>query len=99
MIIPGHGLPALKHKTATDLLISAVYPMIFNVLDWAAGSIPISFVQPGEVDLTKGDKIKNFSDYPEVYPGTIYDSGFDDKWNKLSRECLDDTAIGLPVGV
>ena len=100
VIFPSHGLPALKHTTATDLLVSAVYPMVFNVLDWAAGSIPISFIKPGEVGLATGkNKLKNFSDYAEVYPGVKYKSGYDDKINKLSQECLDSTAIGLPTGV
>lgn len=74
--------------------------MIFNVLDWAAGSIPISFVRPSEVDLTVGgNKTENKAKYPDAYPGTLYESGYDDKVDKLSKQCLDSTAIGLPVGV
>lgn len=73
--------------------------MVFNLLSWASGSIPISFVKPGEVDLTTGDKLKNQSDFPDAYPGALYKSKFDDIWKKHAQECLDQSAIGLPLGV
>lgn len=47
-LAPVSGLPPLRHSHASHLILSSVYTMLFNVLNYPAGSVPITFVRPDE---------------------------------------------------
>lgn len=48
ILAPGGALPALRHTFASHLLGAATYPMFFNMLNFPAGSIPITRVREDE---------------------------------------------------
>ena len=48
IVCPVSALPALRHGTAARLLVAAAPCMLANLLDLAAGSVPVTTVQPGE---------------------------------------------------
>jgi fatty acid amide hydrolase len=48
IVMPPHGLPALRHGTALDALPAASYCFLPNLLGWPAGVVPFATVQPDE---------------------------------------------------
>lgn len=48
LIFPSVGVPSLFHGDAVELFTAACYPMVFNVLDWPAVSVPITNVKKDE---------------------------------------------------
>ncbi|KAG2097013.1 amidase signature domain-containing protein [Suillus discolor] len=83
-----HSLPAIPAGTAEKVtLVSAAYTMIFNILDFAAGVLPVSFVDRQSDGLPK-DFMKS-SDYKKM--GLI---------SKGAYSVYDaDKMHGLPLGV
>jgi len=47
-ILPVNCLPALKHTHAAQMLFGIVYTVLFNMLDYPAGAIPMTFVREDE---------------------------------------------------
>lgn len=83
-----HSLPAIPAGTAEKVtLVSAAYTMIFNILDYAAGVLPVSFVDR-QLDGLPKDFMKS-SDYKKM--GLI---------SKGAYSVYDaDKMHGLPLGV
>lgn len=52
ILTPGLALPAFRHGDANNLVISASYTMIFNVLNMPAGTVPVTQVTKEEEDYT-----------------------------------------------
>ena len=48
MLMPPHGLPALKHESSAHLLSAASYCFLPNLLGIPAGVVPVTRVKPGE---------------------------------------------------
>ncbi|KAH7924937.1 amidase signature enzyme [Leucogyrophana mollusca] len=83
-----HALPAIPSGSAEKVtLVSAGYMMIFNILDYAAGVLPVSFVNRDSDALPKD--FKNSTEYKRM--GAI---------GKGAYSVYDaDDMHGLPVGV
>ena len=45
MLCPGGSLPAFKHGESADLTIALYYTMLFNVLHFPSGTVPITQVR------------------------------------------------------
>lgn len=45
IISPAFGLPAVKHGGSKELAFTALYTWMWNVVDFPAGSLPITLVQ------------------------------------------------------
>jgi Asp-tRNA(Asn)/Glu-tRNA(Gln) amidotransferase A subunit family amidase len=51
ILCPPHALPALTHGASADLgQASFNYTLLYNVLAWPAGVVPVTRVRPGEMD-------------------------------------------------
>jgi Asp-tRNA(Asn)/Glu-tRNA(Gln) amidotransferase A subunit family amidase len=63
IMAPGGALPALKHTFASHLLGAATYAMFFNMVNFPAGSIPITFVKEDEqhYDCPIDDEMTRYS--------------------------------------
>lgn len=48
ILMPAHGLPALRHGTALDAMPAASYCFLPNLLGWPAGVVPFTTVGPDE---------------------------------------------------
>lgn len=48
VICPVSAVPALRHGTAARLVLAAAPCLLANLLDLAAGAVPVTHVQPGE---------------------------------------------------
>jgi len=48
IVCPVSALPALRHRTAARLVLAAAPCLLANLLDLAAGAVPVTTVQPGE---------------------------------------------------
>ncbi len=48
IVCPVSALPALRHGTAAKLLVAAAPCLLANLLDLAAGAVPVTTVRPGE---------------------------------------------------
>lgn len=48
ILAPPHGLPALRHGTATDVVIAGVYSFVANLLGVPAGTVAATRVRPDE---------------------------------------------------
>eukprot|EP00939_MAST-03C_sp_MAST-3C-sp1_P002666 g2666.t1 len=62
VIVPGGALPALPHGAFRDLPLSFAYTVLFNLLNFPAGSVPVTRVRDSESDQ---------------YPSSKYDDSFD----------------------
>lgn len=47
-ILPTNALPALKHGHTREIIMTAIYTMLFNLLDYPAGNLPVTFVREDE---------------------------------------------------
>jgi Asp-tRNA(Asn)/Glu-tRNA(Gln) amidotransferase A subunit family amidase len=47
-LLPVNSLPAVKHTHTTKMMYGAVYTLLFNILDYPAGSFPVTFVREDE---------------------------------------------------
>ena len=50
LLCPGHGLPAIPHGAANALTPSCSYTFLFNLIDFPAGSVPVTKVREGECE-------------------------------------------------
>lgn len=50
LIAPGLALPALPHGGSADLTPACSYTLLFNLLHWPAGTVPVTTVRNGETD-------------------------------------------------
>ena len=48
IIMPGFAMPAVKHGFSNDLPSAACYTFLWNILDFPAGSLPITTVNNDE---------------------------------------------------
>lgn len=48
IISPGFGTPALKHHTSGDLILAAVYTVIYNFMGMPAGTLPVTKITKEE---------------------------------------------------
>jgi fatty acid amide hydrolase len=48
IVMPAHGLPALRHNTALDVMPAASYCFLPNLLGWPAGVVPYTSVRATE---------------------------------------------------
>ncbi|MFN6190569.1 MAG: amidase family protein [Planctomycetia bacterium] len=48
IVCPVSALPALRHGTAAKLIVAAAPCLLANLLDLAAGTVPVTTVRPGE---------------------------------------------------
>lgn len=48
IVCPVSALPALRHGTAARLVVAAAPCLLANLVDLAAGSVPVTSVEPGE---------------------------------------------------
>ena len=48
IVCPVSALPALRHGTAAGLVVAAAPCLLANLVDLAAGSVPVTCVEPGE---------------------------------------------------
>lgn len=54
VVCPVSALPALPHGTASKLVVAAAPCMLANLLDLAAGAVPVTRVRPDEEDRRAG---------------------------------------------
>jgi fatty acid amide hydrolase len=55
LLCPPNALPALKHGASADLgPASASYTILYALLGWPAGVVPVTRVRPGEMDRRAG---------------------------------------------
>jgi len=48
LVCPGHALPAFLHGTSQDLTPSCSYNLLYNLLGFPVGSVPVTWVRPTE---------------------------------------------------
>jgi fatty acid amide hydrolase len=48
IICPPHALPALTHGASTEVSLAASYSMIYNLIGFPGGVVPVTRVRPGE---------------------------------------------------
>jgi fatty acid amide hydrolase len=48
IVAPAHSLPALPHGASRNLVIAGGYAVLYNVLGYPAGVVPVTRVRPGE---------------------------------------------------
>lgn len=53
-VLPGTALPAHKHSTFADVALGVCYTAWANLLDYSAGTVPVSVVLPGEDGVYEG---------------------------------------------
>ncbi|CAD8182259.1 unnamed protein product [Paramecium pentaurelia] len=56
IISPAFGLPAVKHGDSKELAFAALYTWMWNVLDFPAGSLPVTIVQNDQDLEIKGQE-------------------------------------------
>ncbi len=56
IIAPGLSLPAYTHGASKDLTSSASYTMLFNLLNFPAGTVPVTTVRPEEAQVKRDVK-------------------------------------------
>ncbi|KAF4975232.1 hypothetical protein FZEAL_7939 [Fusarium zealandicum] len=83
LIAPPNATPAVPHKGMHDACSSCGYTFMFNLLDYSAGTLPITHVDKTKDQLPAGFKLKNLNGIAQgAYK--LYDA---------------DAMHGLPVGV
>lgn len=48
MLTPGTALPAHTHQKFSDVTLGVLYLSLFNLLDWTAGTVPVTVVRKEE---------------------------------------------------
>ena len=56
VIAPAGALPALPHKTSSELFCVNSYFMLYNILDYPCGVVPIKIVQSEDIKVAKNIK-------------------------------------------
>lgn len=54
IVCPANPLPALHHGASRDLVTAGAYSMLYNVLGYPAGVVPMTRVRPGEESDRRG---------------------------------------------
>ena len=53
VISPAGALPAIPHKMSAELFCLSSYFLLYNVLDYPAGVVPIKLVQTDDIKISK----------------------------------------------
>lgn len=64
LLTPGSALPAHLHGKFSTIVLGNCYMSLYNLLDWCAGSVPITVVSQAE---------------DGIYKGSIYQDNYDQK--------------------
>ena len=48
LLTPGTALPAHTHQKFSDVTLGVIYLSLFNLLDWTAGTVPVTVVRKEE---------------------------------------------------
>jgi fatty acid amide hydrolase len=87
VICPAHALPAVRHGAYTDITFSASYTLLYNLLDWPAGVVPITHVKSTDTAASIAAV-----PLPDGFRPGMLDRKIERAYNAADSE-------GLPVGV
>ena len=62
IVTPGTGLPAHAHGKFGQVTLAVMYMSLYNVLDWSAGSVPITVVNATENGVYEGSRFNDTYD-------------------------------------